>query len=226
MKSNQFVTFGNQLYHNGMCLPSIAEASHHPQPISWIRNHSQQIMAHEDPSLVLSHNRDINCVGEPSLSIPAGYIINCKQADMEGNPSQPETFSQALRLQLGAQSSFQHHQHHEYTQSVVSEEKKFKPEMDMGLRGTSIDYATHSLESIGAGFDGIPQQWPSSSSHAVMPPFNKYALTQQQSMGMIESASTSLCNQVDQSGLEHSTGSQTHTTSECQAGMPSIPSLL
>lgn len=114
------------------------------------------------------------------LSIPTGYILKGKQSDKEESSSQQETYfnelnrGTALRLQLGNHcSSLQH----AFTPSFP-EDKKFNSELDMILRGTSIDYQAHGFETMSVGFDGLPQQWPASSSHPVMSLFDKHSFPQ------------------------------------------------
>lgn len=208
MKNTQLMSLAQasqQMYHIGLRLPLQMEGDHQPQPISWIPNENQQIMLNEDPSLVLSR-RDIDCAEDTNLSVPSGYILNGKQTDVEESSSKHETYfnelnrGAGLRLQLGGHCTSLQHPY-----DIFPENKKFKSEMDINLPGTSLDYQTHGYETMGVGFDGMPQQWSASSSHPVMALFDKHSFPQQHSLSM-EGASSSIHQQNELQGDRHSPG--------------------
>lgn len=123
--------------------------------------------------------RDIDCAEDNNLSLPSGYILNGKQTDVKENLGKHETYlnelnrAAGLRLQLGSHCSSLPHPY-----NIFPANKKFKSEMDINLRGTSLDYQSPGFESLGVGFDGMPQQWPASSSHPVMALFDKHSFPQ------------------------------------------------
>lgn len=78
--------------------------------------------------------------------------------------------------------------------------------MDINMRGTSLDYQTHGFETLGVGFDGMPQQWSASSSHPVMALFDKHSFPQQHSLKITEGASSSMHQQMEPQGDRHSPG--------------------
>ena len=61
-----------------------------------------------------------------------------------------------------------YHPDFQYTLSDVIVEKESKPELSP--QGTTMDYGT---QLVGMGFDGLPQQFPSSYNHVVGSLFDK-----------------------------------------------------
>ena len=104
------------------------------------------------------------CVADASLRVPSGFMYNCKQGNMEDTSIQLSKFSNPLnRCGLNLHLEYQGSSYHldcQYTHSDVTVEKESKPESSM--HRTSMDYGT---QLVGMGFDGLPQQWPSSYNH-------------------------------------------------------------
>lgn len=216
-----------KLYHNNICFPSAPEGTEQSQPMSLMPTDGQHFMVHEDPALGLSQ-RDVICAADASLPVPSGFMYNCKQDNMEDTSSQLSTFSNplnrcGLNLHLEYQgSSGSYHPDCQYTRSDVTEEKESKPELS--LQGTTMDYGT---QLVGMGFDGLPQQWPSSYNHVVGSLFDKNLYSWQQSMPMFGSASALTSHQISSfEQLEQPLGTQMHAAYEYHAGASCIASLM
>lgn len=228
LKNDQILTSAERsekLYHNNICFPSAPEGTEQSQLMSWMPTDGQPFMVHEDPTLGLCQ-RDVKCAAEASLPVPSGFMFNCKQGNMEDISSQLGTFSnplnrRGLSLHLEYQDSSYHTDCH-YTCSDVTEEKESKPELN--LQGTTMDYDTHL---IGTGFDGLPQQWPSSYNQTAGPLFDTYICSWQQSMSMCGSASASTSHQISTcEQMEQPLGTQMHASYECRAGGSCAASLM
>eukprot|EP00252_Welwitschia_mirabilis_P003753 TRINITY_DN13811_c0_g1_i9.p1 TRINITY_DN13811_c0_g1~~TRINITY_DN13811_c0_g1_i9.p1 ORF type:complete len:261 (-),score=59.78 TRINITY_DN13811_c0_g1_i9:130-912(-) len=173
---------GQQMFHGGFHLPLPMDRDHHqPQPFSWTPNESQHVYLNESPNVLVLPQRDIDCANESSLPIPSRYVVTGKQVEIQECSrrqdayfDKPNRSSLGLRWKLEGQcASLQYP-----FDSPFPESKKLQLDMDMNLQQeASRGFQSSSLEAV--GLERVPQLWPSSSAHPVLPIFDEHSFPQQ-----------------------------------------------
>ncbi|PON93571.1 MADS-box transcription factor [Trema orientale] len=165
-----------------MSLPLMVGGVQEAQPLPWIpNNENQPLMLPNEPNF-LPHG-EVQCAAEASLSGCSIYFTNGSGKQMEvGDPGQRSNIEQGgcsldeLNRSAGLSLDFGE----QYPYPCLPDDKNLKPDMEMNLQATPVDYQVNNNCELPPSFYDNPQHaWVSGFGPCGLALYNENACQQQ-----------------------------------------------